>query len=576
MTADNRSNVITSFPPLFGVRRELQFPPLERFDFAAGDGAGLCLHHTSGGTRGPVIMSPGTAMTALSYCIDSVPCNLAEFLVARGFDLWLFDWRTSPLLAAHEEPYTLDDVARYDWPAAVSQVRALTGANQVAVMAHCLSSPCLMLSLVRGYLDRASISTIVASQVALNLTMTPIGKAKLQTRLDKLLPGGEMMHQKLSRLSGQMADWAISILARILPKSYSCDNRVCYRHSATFGDLILHSRVNPTTHAMMGDLIPECLTGFLKDVAIWARRDSILTHEDKENLERLRLPIHFISGSENRMFVPKGTELSYNLLCEANGSDTYTRTVYDQFGHLDCLVGDDAAKIIWPDTAAALDVKDSPSRAGTAPQKDQVIRPMGLNFQETMSGGFTLDEVDPTAGDQKGKAAGNILSMHANISIKDLDRFIADPTHVGQLSGTLDYPAFGTSIPSTSGIFNLFSPTDDPKLKLMVYETAFEHQGQDYYLAGKKEVRDAPIHDAWKATTTLFVQLYEGTDKSGPIVGAGILTLGALELVKMIATFRVLNAPAAAEAADALMKFGRFFLGQLWETYGKHSANAGQ
>lgn len=576
MKTAHHSGSVTSFPPLFGVRRELQFPPLERFDFAAADGAGLCLHHTSGGTRGPVVMSPGTAMTALSYCIDSVPCNLAEFLVAKGFDLWLFDWRTSPLLAAHEEPYTLDDVARYDWPAAISQVQELTGAKQVAVMAHCLSSPCLLLSLVRGYLDRSCISSIVASQVALNLTMTPVGKAKLQTRLDKLLPGGEMMHQKVSHLTGQMADWAISILARILPKSYSCDNRACYRHSATFGDLIFHSRVNSATHAMMGDLIPECLTGFLKDVAIWARRDSILTEKDKQNLETLRLPIHFISGSENRMFVPKGTELSYNLLCEANGSDTYTRTVYDQFGHLDCLVGADAAQIIWPDTAAALDIKNGSSRSGTALPTDQATRPIGLNFQETMSGGFTLGEVDSTAGDQKGKAAGNILSMHANISIQDLDRFISDPTHVGQLSGSLDYPPFGANIRSKAGIFNLFSPTNDPKLKLMVYEMAFEHQGQDYYLAGKKEVRDAPIHDAWTATTTLLVQLYEGTDKSGPIVGAGILTLGALELVKMISTFRILNAPSAAKAADAIMKFGRFFLGQLWETYGKHSANAGQ
>ena len=45
-------SIVTSLPPLFGERRELAHPPLERIDIAAADGARLCLHHTSGGTRG--------------------------------------------------------------------------------------------------------------------------------------------------------------------------------------------------------------------------------------------------------------------------------------------------------------------------------------------------------------------------------------------------------------------------------------------------------------------------------------------------------------------------------------------
>ncbi|MGZ9111131.1 MAG: hypothetical protein ACXW3X_08645, partial [Rhodoplanes sp.] len=112
-------------------------------------------------------MTPGTAMTALTYCVDSVPQNIVEFLVGQGFDIWLLDWRTSPLLKAHKRPYTLDDVARYDWPAAIEQVRSRTGRQQVSVLAHCLSSPTFMLSLVRGYVPRESIRSFVASQVAL-------------------------------------------------------------------------------------------------------------------------------------------------------------------------------------------------------------------------------------------------------------------------------------------------------------------------------------------------------------------------------------------------------------------------
>jgi cholesterol oxidase len=346
---------VTSFSPLFGSRRELRFPPLQRIDLAAGDGKALVMHHTSGGTRGPVVLTPGTAMTALSYCIDSVPQNLIEFLVARGFDVWMFDWRTSPLLAAHEQPYTLDDVAHYDWPAAIAEVRRRTGRDRVSVMAHCLSSPCFLLSLVRGYMPPQYIRSFVASQVALHLAMTTVGTIKLKLRVEKLLPGGNMIHQKLAHVGGQFSDFAVSILSHIIPKSYKCDNPACRRHSATFGDLILHSRVNPPTHAMMGDLVPECVCGFLKDVAIWGRMRSILQKDDMQHLDRLKLPISFISGSENRMFVPAATERTYQLLCEKNGESFYQRKVYPDFGHLDCFVGQGADQIIWPDIANALD-----------------------------------------------------------------------------------------------------------------------------------------------------------------------------------------------------------------------------
>src|SRR5271169_3463980 len=183
MVAGSTSRV-TSFPPFFGVRRQLEFPPLERIDFAARDGSALCMHHTSGGSRGPIVMTPGTAMTALTYCIDSVPQNIVEYLVGQGFDVWLFDWRTSPILDAHKRPYTFDDVARYDWPAAIDEIVRRTGKHQMSGLAHCLSSPCFLLSMLRGYVPRERIHAFVASQVALHLRFTTIGTFKLRMHLD--------------------------------------------------------------------------------------------------------------------------------------------------------------------------------------------------------------------------------------------------------------------------------------------------------------------------------------------------------------------------------------------------------
>jgi pimeloyl-ACP methyl ester carboxylesterase len=344
----HRTEKVDSFLPYFGFRRESRFEELERIDFPSRDGTPLILHRTSGGNRGPVILSPGTAMTALSYCVDSVQENLVEFLVARGFDVWLFDWRTSPLLAAHKHPYTFDDVARYDWPAAVDEVTRRTGADRVLVLAHCLSSPCLLLSLVRGYLPASRIQAIVASQVALHLVLTNLGRMKLATRVDRLLPAGEMMHQIPADVSSGRSDSAVSFLAAVLPRAYSCDNPACYRQSATFGDLIQHSNVGPSTHFMMGELVPECVTGFLRDVAVWARRIDVLTDDDRKHLDRLRLPITLVSGSLNRMFVPESTQLTYDLLERENGAAYYDRILIDGYGHLDCYIGDDARTAVWP------------------------------------------------------------------------------------------------------------------------------------------------------------------------------------------------------------------------------------
>jgi cholesterol oxidase len=348
------NSIVSCFPPLFGSRRKLECPPLERFEFQAGDGATLTLYHTSGGSRGPVLLAPGTAMTSLTFCIDTVPQNLVEFLVERGFDTWLFDWRTSPLLDAHTRPYTLDDVARYDWPVAVAEVQRLTGEPQVGILAHCLSSACLGLSLVRGYLCAASIRSFVASQVIFHFNMTPVTRLKLATFLDRLLPSGDIVHEKKSERDRHISDLAISFLARVLPKSYSCANPSCYRQSATWGDLLFHPSVDDQTHSIMGDLIPECKTAFLKDAATWGRKTTVLRSEDRLHLDRLRLPTFLFSGRENRMFLPSSTAKTYDLLCEANGPELYRRKVYEGFGHLDCYVGHGASVSIWPDIADAL------------------------------------------------------------------------------------------------------------------------------------------------------------------------------------------------------------------------------
>jgi cholesterol oxidase len=161
--------------------------------------------------------------------------------------------------------------------------------------------------------------------------------------------------------------------------------------------------------------------------------------------------------------------------------------------------------------------------------------------------------------------------MHAQVDIDDIQSFVDEPNHEGRLSGSIDFTPMGVGMVAHSGVFNLFYPDSQPDTKLMVYELGFNHQGQEYYLAGKKEVRDDPGFDLWSDTTTLFTQLHQGTDKNAPIVGAGILSLGVKDLLKLVSTVTVLNAQSSKDKVATVAKFGQFFMGELWDSYVKSS-----
>lgn len=346
---------ITSFAPLFGARRALELPPIEIIDITAADGTALRLHHVPGKNRGPILLAPGTSMTGLSFCIDTVRCNLAEYLHREGFDVWLFDWRTSPNLEAHRHPYTLDQVAQFDWPAAIAAVRERTSNASVGVLAHCLSAPALVLSIIRGYVPKTHLSSAILSQVAFDFDLPVIGRLKADLHLDALFPEQQMIHFKPREVTTNRADLAITGLAAVVPKSYMCLNISCHRQSAVFGDLLHHGRINDETHALAGELIPDVTAGFLLDVAEKSRASSILTTEDQHHFDRLAFPICLISGEKNNTFKPESTERSYARLVQENGSSFYRRHVIPDYGHLDCLIGEQASEHVYPLLAKAFD-----------------------------------------------------------------------------------------------------------------------------------------------------------------------------------------------------------------------------
>jgi len=192
-----------------------------------------------------------------------------------------------------------------------------------------------------------------------------------------------------------------------------------------------------------------------------------------------------------------------------------------------------------------------------------------------MAGGFALGATDPDGGAKLGKAKATSLTMRNHIVIASVDAFIADPDHGAVLDAELDFAPLGTAIRCDPGIFQLFRQSDDPAVKLMVYACGFAARGARYFLEGKKFIHDGePLHTLLDQTTTLYTVLHAGSDATGPVVGAGVLHIGVAGVIEMVASFRTTGATSVEQSARAIVAFGAFFLGELWESYASHVTGA--
>jgi cholesterol oxidase len=192
---------------------------------------------------------------------------------------------------------------------------------------------------------------------------------------------------------------------------------------------------------------------------------------------------------------------------------------------------------------------------------------LGLIFKELMTGGFALGASDPLVGEKQGNQGGTQLAMHCEVTIDDLQSFVQNPQHPGNLTGTIDFAPLGTGITCDRGVFNLFRSADTPDEKWMVYELGFTVNNRRHYLAGRKVVRHKHGAEVLQETTTLYTLLYEGNGTSGEVQGSGVLHLGAKNIADLVKTIRVTNAQSPFETVQGLAMYLRLFLGELWHTY---------
>jgi hypothetical protein len=198
-----------------------------------------------------------------------------------------------------------------------------------------------------------------------------------------------------------------------------------------------------------------------------------------------------------------------------------------------------------------------------APQ-DPRAQVTGLRFSEVMAGPFALGADDPQAAAAQ---ARDRFVLRATLVIDDIRGFLADSSHAGRLTGDVTFPALGRGLPVTAGHFNLFAPSSDPNVKLMVYVLSFAAGPEMYTFHGEKYVRRGSMLRGWPDTTTLHSRLYAGPEASGRVCGAGILRITAAGFARQLLSFRPVNGTGASARAGAMARFFTFFTRELLDSY---------
>ncbi|MFB0828506.1 alpha/beta fold hydrolase [Brevibacillus laterosporus] len=333
-------------------KRSLRTGAPEIHYFVTGDGVELRLSRYRGGDKGPIMLTHGFGVSSIIFSLDTIETNLLEYLYAHGYDVWLLDWRASIELPYHHNQFTLDAVAKFDYPAAISKIQTVTGAEYIDVLAHCVGAATFTMSMLNGL---QGVRSIILSQIAAHFRPPLLNRLKVGLYLPTLL--SKLGIDSLQAYSDSEDDWFNVIYNQALklyplPLEERCHSPVCRRATFMYGLLFEHEQLNELTHDCLHEMLGGANITAFEQVALVFREGRLLRHDGAdvymEHLDRLAIPITFIHGAENQVNTPEGTEQTYHELCERNGSLLYQHHIIPEYGHIDCLFGKNAIRDVYP------------------------------------------------------------------------------------------------------------------------------------------------------------------------------------------------------------------------------------
>lgn len=325
----------------------------EVITFGTADGLDLRLRRVGPADGPAVLLVHGQGVSSEMFSLTEIR-NVTQVLADAGYQSWLLDWRGSCRLPYNESgpPYTLDDVALYDLPAALTEVRARIGDRPLFVVAHCIGALAVAQSMTAGLLPG------LAGVVAQGVFLTP--KVSTTTRMRVLL-GSELIGSRVNHLESDFRKVGLwsrrTLLYAALSRKGECPDPTCrmVHHGWGMGaELFEHDHLDARTHDRLAELfgtISLAPLAHLRQMELahavvrWNLDDDryrALPANALDHADRIDCPVLLLSGTRNAAWLDSN-KLCHEVLAARNPELDIRYVEIPSYGHLDTFIGRGAA-----------------------------------------------------------------------------------------------------------------------------------------------------------------------------------------------------------------------------------------
>ncbi|KUI63878.1 Cholesterol oxidase [Cytospora mali] len=346
-----------------------------------------------------LFMIPGASVDHQIFALPTIPYNAVNYFTRAGYRVFVTVHRIGQLMVAENNWTTYD--ARLDIRACLEYIRKMhkddyAKKNKLAsdsaelkkfkppktyTIAHCMGSVAFSSGLLDGTIPSSWILGITCSQTFMNPiwnTMNMIKASVGPIPMDKLysMVAGSWFSCSTSR-NDSFVQRALNQLLRFVPdhRRELCNSASCHRISLTFGRCWNHNNLNEATHRQIDRFFGGVNMRLLSLLEKMGTKGHVMGNAPlrevlttPENIERLRgLPFLLFVGGDNAVLSPEATEKTYEILCDTFGTRAggrgvgvagesahdsagveYHRRVVPGYGHLDCWMGRNAWKDVYP------------------------------------------------------------------------------------------------------------------------------------------------------------------------------------------------------------------------------------
>ncbi|WP_375582420.1 esterase [Cyclobacterium xiamenense] len=323
----------------------------ETIEFNALDGFACELKRfkSSQVSKGPVLLVHGAGVSSMIFNPPS-PNNIIFKLAEEGYDVWLENWRGSIVLEPNE--WNLDEVARYDHPAAVKKVVELTGAKEIKAIIHCQGSTSFMMSAVMGLLPEVSL--IISNAVSLH----PVVPAFSRFKLKALVPLVSRFFDYIDPQWGLFPpDFKSKLLLSVVKathweKDTTVGKMVSFTYGSGFPALWELENLDEKTMDWIQYEFAHVPLSFFKHMQKCVKYGALVPVEDGSpdyvsEAPRTEARMVLFGGKKNKCFLAESQERTFAYLDRAKPG-FHKLYLLDEYSHLDVFFGKNAHIDVFP------------------------------------------------------------------------------------------------------------------------------------------------------------------------------------------------------------------------------------